>query len=493
MVRLERRRFLKAMGLGVLSTITTPLAARSPSSPSSGGSSLVVPTPATTTPVPTRVVIYLTPHGHTPLGWNMPIPNGPTDAFAERSLLPLTPTDFSDILRPLYAFRDRLLVVEGLSHTSALADIAQVLTTGGDLNNHSIGVANVLTGSRALQVPGSPCTGGTRSIDQELALRTVAPGRFGSRVYGFDYMPNSTIAPFSFLGPGQATPVVADPATAFADLMGYYTPENGTPQTREAIIESLRPSVLDEVAREYDLLAPQLDSDGRQKLDDHRDLVRQLQTSIGAGTTAQCDPTYVASGTTTTHLLQLVKMALACDLTRVVTFIAQVPQCPDLGYPADQTFHGYAHESIQGATSCGTTFNPVAAQAMVDLGVHYANDFAMLLGELDSVPEGSGSLLDHTIVLWVTELGTGTHLHHDNFTVIAGGSSVFDTGRYVRYPRTFTNPISGFARLGPAHNRLHVTLLQAMGQPDTSFGMTSATGSDGSYIPMTGPLTELLV
>ena len=46
--------------------------------------------------------------------------------------------------------------------------------------------------------------------------------------------------------------------------------------------------------------------------------------------------------------------------------------------------------------------------------------------------------------------------------------------------------------LGPAHNRLHVTLLQAMGQPDTSFGMTSATGSDGSTIPMTGALTELL-
>ena len=49
-----------------------------------------------------------------------------------------------------------------------------------------------------------------------------------------------------------------------------------------------------------------------------------------------------------------------------------------------------------------------------------------------------------------------------------------------------------YARIGPAHNRLHVSLLQAMGQPDTSFGMTSATGSDGTTIPMTGALTELL-
>lgn len=488
MLRLDRRRFLKALGLGALSTVASPLAARTLGTPSNVGSV------ANNVAPPTRIVFFLTPHGHTPLGWNMPIPSGPTDAFAERSLLPLAQTDFSPILQPLYAFRDRLLVVEGLSHTSALADIAQTMVTGGDLNNHSVGVANVLTGTRALQIPGSPCTGGALSIDQELALRTIAPGRFGSRVYGFDYMPNSTVAPFSFLGPGEATPVVADPATAFADLMGYYVPPNGgQPQTREAIIASLRPSVLDAVAREYDVLAPQLDLAGQQRLDAHRDLVRQLQASLGASVSATCDPTYSASGAATSQFMQLIKMAFACDLTRVATFIAQVPQCPDLGYPADQTFHGYAHASIQGATSCGTTYSPVAAQAMVDLGVYYANFFATLLTELDSVAEGAGSLLDHTIVVWVTELGTGTHLHHDNFTVIAGGDRIFQSGRYVRYPRTFTNPIAGFAPIGPASNRLHVTLLQALGQPDTSFGMTSAVGSDGSFIPMTGPLTELVV
>jgi hypothetical protein len=490
MTLLDRRRFLKALGLGALTTMTNPLGASTRVTGNGSGA-----TPETTPSIgapPTRVVFFLTPHGHTPLGWNMPIPNGPVDAFAERSLLPLAQSDFSPILAPLYAFRDRLLVVEGLSHTSALANIAQVMTTGGDLNNHSVGVANALTGQTALQVPGSPCTGGARSIDQELALRTIAPGRFGSRVYGFDYMPNSTVAPFSFLGPGQATPVVADPATAYADLMGYYAPNTNSGASREAILASLRPSVLDSVAREYDLLAPQLDAAGRQRLDDHRDLVRQLQASIGATTQAACDPSFVASGSASSQLMQLVRLAFACDLTRVATFIAQVPQCADLGYPADATFHGYAHESIEGATSCGTIYSPLAAQAMVDLGIYYAGIFVSLLDALDSVPEGSGSLLDHTMVVWITELGTGTHLHHDNFTVIAGGTNVFESGRYVRYPRTFTNPISGFARLGPAHNRLHVTLLQAMGQPDTTFGMTSATGSDGSTIPMTGALSELL-
>jgi hypothetical protein len=485
---LDRRRFLKALGLGALTTMTPFDLAASSKTTSTTGNGVTL---AGTRAAPTRIIFFLTPHGHTPLGWNMPV-SGPTDAFAERSLLPLTPEDFSPILRPLHAFRDRLLVVEGLSHTSALEDIAEVMKSSGDLNNHSVGVANVLTGTRALQISGSPCSGGARSIDQELALRTIGPGRFGSRVYGFDYVPNQTVAPFSFLGPGQATPVVADPATAFADLMGQLSPSSSPPASREARIAALRPSVLDSVSREYDLLAPRLDSDGRQRLDDHRDLVRQLETSIGASPTLSCDPSFVASGTASDQLLQLVRIGLACDLTRVATFIAQVPQTSEIGYPASDTVHGYAHQSIQGATSCGTTYSPLAAQAMVDVGIWYANHFANLLTSLDSVVEGDGTLLDHTIVVWVTELGTPTHLHHDNFTLVAGGTKIFQSGRYVRYPRTFTNPIASFARVGPAHNRLHVTLLNAMGQPDTSFGMTSSTGSDNTTIPMTGALTELL-
>ena len=82
----------------------------------------------------------------------MAIPGGPTDQFAERSLVDLAPGDLSPTLQPLYPFRDRLLAIEGLSHTSALADIAAVTRAGsGDLNNHQIGVADVLTGTRALQ------------------------------------------------------------------------------------------------------------------------------------------------------------------------------------------------------------------------------------------------------------------------------------------------------------------------------------------------------
>ena len=63
---------------------------------------------------------------------------------------------------------------------------------------------------------------------------------------------------------------------------------------------SLRPSVLDTVAREYDLLAPQLGADGRQKLDAHRELVRELEPSLGAiGPAPKCDTTFDGTPATT--------------------------------------------------------------------------------------------------------------------------------------------------------------------------------------------------
>ena len=293
--------------------------------------------------------------------------------------------------------------------------------------------------------------------------------------------------------------MVSDPAEAFSDLLGYVKPA-AAPTSRADLLRSLRPSVLDMVGSEFDLLAPQLGTDGRQKLEQHRALVRELELSLGSvGPAAKCDTTFASTptgvnvGPSVRQFMSLIRLAFACDLTRIVTFSAPVPQCPELGYPADATFHGYAHQSILGNTACGQMYSPLAAQAMTDLDAWHAGHVAYLLQQLDSVVEGSGTLLDHTVVVWVTELATPTHQHFDVCTLLAGGcNGFFDTGRYVRYPRTFPNPLPDAPLTGPPHNRLHVSLLQAMGQTDTSFGMTSAVADDGTPLSFTGPLAELV-
>ena len=82
------------------------------------------------------------------------------------------------------------------------------------------------------------------------------------------------------------------------------------------------------------------------------------------------------------------------------------------------------------------------------------------------------------------------------FTVLVGGANgFFRTGRYLRYAPLFDNPVAGslveWPRIGPAHSKLFVSLLRALGQTDSSFGTTSATSSSGESIDLTGGLNEL--
>ncbi len=473
---LRRRQLLQALGMGGLASLL--------------GSNR---TKAAPDEVAKRVVFFVTPHGHPPKSWVMPVPDGSTTAVAERALAPLARDELSTVLQPLHPFRDRLLVLEGLSDTVNLANLSDALRDGLDNNNHSLAVAGLLTGNRVRQASGVPCTGGARSIDQELATRLTAPGRFGSRIYGADYVPNLTVAPFSFLAAGQVAPLVSSPQVAYNDLLGLYVPPpTGPIPDRTQRLSSFRPSVLDAVAREYELLAARLDANGRERLDAHRALVRDLETNLDVGSSRLCDTTFDASGHKITQFSRLIRMALACDLTRVITFVAPVPQPPEFGYPANTTVHFYAHRSIPGGSTCGAQYDPFAEQAMLDLGAWYGAHFAFLLEQLDSVVEGNGTLLDNTVVVWLTELATPTHLHNDAFAVLAGGGNLgLRTGRYVRYPRDGASPMSNTPPLGPAMNRLHVSILHALDQPDTSFGLTSVPAVAGGDISLTGRLDEL--
>ncbi len=478
-MRFDRRQLLKALGLGSIATVSGR--ARELLADDRG---------------PLRVVFFVQPHGHVRSRWHMPVPYAPPQGFAERSLADVPAAEFSDVLRPLHAMRQNILALEGLAQTSALADLAVIRSERRpDDNDHHIGTAHTLCPQPTLQRMGTFATGGGASIDQVIAQRTSGVGRFTSRVYGYDYAPNTPVTPFSFVGAGQASPVVHSPRAAFDDLLGLRPPTLSTTPTRDERIRALRGSVLDATAREYEELAPRLDRAGRERLDQHRALVRDLERTLAAPAGATCALEYDAMGHEVSQFMRVIKMAFACDLTRVVTFVAPVPQAPEFGYRADEVVHGsFAHESIDGETSCGTTFTPRAEQAMTDLGVWYARHVATLMSELSSVSEGSVTLLDRTLIVWVTELATGTHRHNDLCTVVAGGSDVLATGRYIRFAREQRNPLASDRNtlLGPSTNRLYVTLLRALGHSDDSFGATDATGADGSALSLRGPLSELL-
>ena len=155
---LDRRRFLRALGLGTGSLFLPSLRLGSASAQ---------------TAAPTRVVFFITPHGTVPGRWHMR-QSGRDGEEYDYALGGLSSGQFSDILRPLHRHRDKLLVLDGLARSVTMAEEYLGL---GDTNRHHIGQAHLMTSTFAYQ-GASTARGGGRSIDQEIGDAVGIPGRW---------------------------------------------------------------------------------------------------------------------------------------------------------------------------------------------------------------------------------------------------------------------------------------------------------------------------
>jgi hypothetical protein len=479
--RVSRRRFLTALGLGGLAA----------SLPSLGWNAVVQ---ATDQPPPKRLLLWITGHGTVPRFWNLDMGTAPTTSVAIADFGSLSLDRTPQILQPLDAHRRKLTIVEGLAQSTIFGDHVRIAQhTNWDSNEHTLAQAHLLTVTESYQQAGAIAIGGGKSIDQEIGDRTRVGSRWASRVYGANHY-----FPYSYVAATQASPRVEDPAQAFADLMGLYAPSTGT-TSRDDLLRAGRASVLDLVADEYDVASHRLGTEGRQKLAQHAQLVRDLEMTFSSSALVpQCSlGTFDASGHLVDQWNRIVTLALACDMTRVITCVQPVLAPTDFGYPAEPDVHGgYAHSSVDDGNE---PFQARSETAMLIYNQWYAQRFANLCTMLDSISEGTGTLLDHVNLVWLTELATGTHEHQNLPIVIAGGGDgFFLPGAYIRYPRTDPSPwvpgyvTSGPIPLGPGVSRLYVTLMRAMGLPDESYGDTSIPLADGTTQSLVGVLPEIM-
>jgi hypothetical protein len=112
---------------------------------------------------------------------------------------------------------------------------------------------------------------------------------------------------------------------------------------------------------------------------------------------------------------------------------------------------------------------------LTKINIWFSEQFAYLLTKLASIKEGTGTMLDNTLVFWCNELSRGnSHSHPDMPYLLAGrAGGALRTGRFLSYPRTSNVP----------HNNLLVSIMNAMGPPDQTIG-------NPAYC--TGPLANLL-
>ena len=364
----------------------------------------------------------------------------------------MTPT-----LQPLVPFRDRLLVISGLSNK-------------GPDNVHETGATGFLTGVPPRRTQGSELGAGV-SVDQVVAGETARHTQLASLELALESGEDVgtcgagyTCAYTNTLCWRSATtplPMETNPRTVFERLLGD---AGGTdPAARLARIEQNR-SLLDAVTDKVAALRRDLGARDRHKLGEYLDAVRDIERRIQKAE-AQVDqplPEIAAPlGIPTSFdehaklMFDLQVLAYQTDLTRVVSFMLSREYSgrtyPEIGVP--EAHHPTSHHQN----------DPDKLAKLARINTYHISLLAYYLDKLRATPDGDGSLLDHVMVLYGAGLSDGNRHSSENLPILlaGGGAGTLDCGRHVQC-----------ADPTPMSN-LHVTLMDKLGLPVERFGTST--------------------
>jgi hypothetical protein len=371
-----------------------------------------------------RMAVVYTPNGMMMPNWT---PRGEGASF-----------ELSPILEPLAPFRNQSIVISGLADKYGWPQ--------GDegTGDHARAAATFLTGVHVRKTEGADIQGGV-SMDQiaakalgndtqlaslELAIESVE--FLGACDSGYSCAYANTIA---WRSPTTPLPMENDPRAVFDRLFGATDSTDAASRRARAIKErSILDSVTDRVRELQRSLGVRDTAKMAEYLDAVRDVERRIQKAEAQSARelptvdrpAGVPPTFEEHARL---MFDLLLLAFQTDMTRVSTFMlgreVSGRAYPEIGVP--DSHHPVSHHQN----------DPEKLAKLAKINVFHLQQFVYFLEKMRRTPDGDGSLLDHSMLLYGSGISDSNIHMHDNLplVLVGGGAGQIKGGRHVRYAK----------------------------------------------------------
>jgi hypothetical protein len=357
---------------------------------------------------PTRFVGAFVPHGAAPGYW---IPESSAPGFK-----------FPYVYEPLEPFRKYTTLTSGLWSKSSENPPG---VTGAD---HFVAAA-YLSGVKPRKTTGADIEAGA-TIDQIIARKIGTDTLLPSLQLGLeDPGANSTNCgegyscvytnTISWQTPSRPLPMEINPQVVFERMFG----DGSSPELRRARRER-EASILDSVTASLNELMPEVSHVDRVRLEQYIEDVREIERRLVVAAKVSTDAPQVAvpygvPESFHEHIqiqFDLLTLALQADITRVAT-VLYARDLTGRVYPesgTDISFHGGSHHAE----------DPGRVKQFAQLNRYHVQMLAYLVKKLADIQEADASLLDHSLILYGSNMGNSNqHLHYDVPHVLVGGAS----------------------------------------------------------------------
>ncbi len=369
--------------------------------------------------------------------------------------------EFTPILKPLEPFRDRLNVVSGLGHkaadTTAVHSLSPTTWLSGVRPKATQGV-DAFAGVTADQIAAQAIGQDTPLPSMELATEDHS-GLIGScdRDYGCIYM--NTL---SWRTPETPLPMEINPRKVFERMFG----QGGSAAERVARIQEDR-SILDAITREVSSLQLQLGPSDRQTMTQYLENVREIERRIQRAEKSQGDEDLLLPARPAgvpfdfeehvALMYELMALSYQANITRVITFMVsrEVSNRTYTQVGVTDGHHAISHHQNRAEKM----------EKNVRIQTFNITQFKGFLDKLQAMPDGDGTMLDHTLLLYGSNMSnSNAHDHYPLPNIVVGGSAgKMKGGRHLKY-----------ADHTPMTNLL-VTMLDKVGVTQEKLGDSSGT------------------